>query len=423
MLEALILDNLERSQLLEPAIRGVDVSYSNHGDLNTSPVARFMSNAVGSYTGLGTSNPFVFEGYSTRTGFNDYEEAPYWAPIAARWFFTHIQSNLNATSYSFNPATDAFSIEEPINGRNLERITEDPSGVIWAVSFASGYAGVYRRTGVGAWTQVLPVVMGYYSGSVWHDGVPYFVTDQGAWYAPSGNALITSPNMNPGIAIGNPNWANGNIFGFRNGGAKPRRGRSNQSKFNRLSAIKGAPAHPARAFAQIRKVGLETVLATLPQEALDVYAQMPTTGGRNTGGTWTNNDCAGSAIWLPVPQTSYYLHIVIRALIAPVAWNYEGAGTRSSVNEMYVSILNVATGGSQYLGLISRPSPGLYRASNSITDTEYYVTESVSVPIAAGMSDGKLRIYAPVTHPSPAGSSTDYEWALARLDIDARISI
>ncbi len=105
-------------------------------------------------------------------------------------------------SLSIHASTLAIVTEDSFRG--LRFFHEDSSGVIWAVSNTSGSYGLWKRTGAGAWSQVLSEASAGQVLCRWTNGALYYRAGAGNWYVLAAGAATVSANPDTGATY--PNW-------------------------------------------------------------------------------------------------------------------------------------------------------------------------------------------------------------------------
>ena len=96
----------------------------------------------------------------------------------------------NFITYAISLLTGIVTTDQ--SGANFSTISEDASGVIWAVAVNSGQYGIWKRNGAGSWTKVLS------DTNVGHlclhpNGTLYYISYSGNWYIlANGTATVSS---------------------------------------------------------------------------------------------------------------------------------------------------------------------------------------------------------------------------------------
>lgn len=84
------------------------------------------------------------------------------------------------------------------SGRTFAHIQEDASGAIWANATNAGQYGLWRRTGAGAWTQVLADVAATNYLYRMDDGKIYWNSSAGNWYECTAGTAVVTTDPRPG---------------------------------------------------------------------------------------------------------------------------------------------------------------------------------------------------------------------------------
>jgi len=353
MLEAVVLDMLEQqNKVLVPSLQSISSKYWNAGAPTTGTTAQFLY--------------VITTGSFLSAGLNGVR----WCPISRVWLVPFPTNPSGYLVMSFNIDTETFATED--TARGLSQFFEDNSGVIWAVSNNAGYYGLWKRTGVGAWTQALADTSNTNILCRWSTGAIYYRSSAGNFYIlSSGAASVTS---DPG-ATTYSGW-----YSYQNtaGGGRSRVPGVDITISPTPSS--GAPTaqndtgtyDPANDQFWIWRWPDRTRVCVKPME---LYQFMGTEGYSAT----INN-----IVYYPVADAPNY---VLGVWIAAVG-HLPSAGQYGAMSYVGYSLVNISTGKTQYIGRTKIP----YLSSAGVVYTADGLAP-VIFPYFVSMNNGNLRIY------------------------------
>ena len=389
MLEAVILDRVEQTaNTVVPVIQSIKTKYPLVADATVaSSTAEFIKNYMG-LTATSWVGPPPLENLSTR-------KRPIWLPTTARFFLCGYGNASGLLTMSYDPTTDTFATEDSV--RALEAFHEDNTGVVWAISNKVGYYGLWKRTGVGAWTQVLvDTAITCYLGK-WTTGTIYHVSSGGNWYSITSGAATLS--INPGIAGGYTNfivmaWYQ-NLGSYRYSGymaSGPNNGATGPLGESAVSAYSDSASGDSF---YIWKWPDKTRVMVKSKTLWDVLSKAPSAN-------------PGDICYIPIANSAYWLGLYVRA-------NAVNGDNRLIVAAV---LCNFATATEQYLGQWDLTY--VYGAAGTGTWQQAATAVAVGLaPMMAYMANGVIQLYY-------LGQPLSYNFAMhgvVRQDITARILI
>jgi hypothetical protein len=143
---------------------------------------------------------------------NSYRPVGWWSPSLNAILFGMAGTSSANFEIDMSDLTRAVPTNQGIGimsagftGKGLTMFYEDNTSVIWAIANQSGFYGLYKRTGIDTWTQVLSDTGASGTIAMWpNTGVVYYINSAATNFYSLANGVATV-SVNPS---GNTDWAN-----------------------------------------------------------------------------------------------------------------------------------------------------------------------------------------------------------------------
>ena len=389
MLEVIIQDGVERLlAALVPSLTKIDTTYPLLAQDSASTPQEFIKN----YFSL---SPSAWTGYLTFQGSGAHK--PNWMPTVGAFAFTKPAAASGWLAAFFNPTTDAWTTEDTTRGLNF--IQEDNSGVVWAVGTKAGFYGLWKRTGVGAWTQVLTDTTA--AGVIlckWTTGALFHKSSTGNWYSITNGAATLSADPSGGDAYWTGMWTGNNdrYMDYQTDVAYA----NNGTPYN-LSDSAAWDNTGTNDYFWIWKYPQKTRVMRKSMLMWTLFQK-------------TSQSINAAPYYIPVANSNYWLCILVKPFTA-------AAGD----NRLHIeaSICNFVTGNEQYLGgwdVWAVAANALPVSGSSIVQPST-PQPGFPLPCMAYMSAGVVRLYS--LGYMLAGPGAYNHFGVMRQDITAKITV